>query len=80
MEKVEADGNIRIYPNPATETVTVEGIEAVESMELRSLAGALVASVKGSSVLNVSSCAPALYLLTVKDADGKTHVMKLIKN
>ncbi len=80
VEKVEADGNIRIYPNPATETVTVEGIEAVESMELRSLAGALVASVKGSCVLNVSSCAPALYLLTVKDADGKTHVMKLIKN
>ena len=79
IEKVET-GTIKVYPNPATETVTVTGLSEIESMELHSLSGALVASVKGSSVLNVASCAPAMYLLTVKEAGGGSHIVKLLKN
>lgn len=79
LDKVVASG-IRVYPNPAVDVVTVSGECEIESLELRSLSGALAASVKGSSVLDVSSCAPSLYLLTVREAGGKSHVVKLIKN
>lgn len=78
LEAVEG-GEFTVYPNPATDVVTVRSSVPVASLELHSLTGALVASSRESSTLDVSACAPSMYLLTVKDAAGAVRTVKLLK-
>ncbi len=78
VETVEA-GKFTVYPNPATDVVTVGSNVAIATLELRSLSGALVTSAHQTSTLDVSACTPAMYLLTVKDVEGAVQTVKLIK-
>lgn len=80
VEDVEdglTEANVKIFPNPATDYVTVEGND-VKSIEVYSLAGALVAVEKGEATLNVSNLAKGTYLVKVATADG-VKVEKMIK-
>ena len=71
------EAKVKIYPNPATDYVTVEGGE-VKSIEIYSLAGALVASEKAENTVSVSDLAKGTYLVKVTTTDG-VKVEKLIK-
>ena len=71
------EADVKIFPNPATDYVTVEGND-VKSIEIYSLAGALVAVEKGETTLNVSNLAKGTYLVKVTTADG-VKVEKMIK-
>lgn len=78
VENVEselAEPQISIYPNPATDYVTVAG-EGVKSVEIYSIAGVLVAT--GDATVNVSGLAKGTYLVKV-DAENGVKVEKLIK-
>ena len=80
VEDVEdglTEANVKIFPNPATDYVTVEGND-VKSIEVYSLAGALVAVEKGEATLNVSNLAKGTYLVKVATGDG-VKVEKMIK-
>lgn len=66
--------DMRVYPNPATNFVAVEGAN-VEEISAYSLGGALMGSTTEGR-LDVSSYAPGLYILKVK-ADGKVATVKL---
>ena len=80
VEEIEsglAEPVVTIYPNPATDYVNVEG-EGVEAIEVYSLAGALVASEKAESSINVSNLAKGTYLVKVSTVNG-VKVEKLIK-
>lgn len=68
---------VKVYPNPATDYVTIEG-EGVKAVEIYSLAGALVASEKAETTINVSDLAKGTYLVKVVANDG-VKVEKLIK-
>ena len=71
------EAKVKIYPNPATDYVTVEGGE-VKSIEIYSLAGALVASEKAEATIGVSDLANGTYVVKVTTAEG-VKVEKLIK-
>ena len=66
--------DMRVYPNPATNFVAIEGAN-VEEISAYSLGGALMGSTTEGR-LDVSSYAPGLYILKVK-ADGKVATVKL---
>ena len=68
---------IKVYPNPATDYVNVTG-DNVKSIEIYSLAGALVGMERGTNTMNVSHLAKGTYLVKVT-TPSTTQVQKLIK-
>lgn len=78
---------MRVYPNPATETVYValdSGME-IANMLLYDLQGRIVETHHGASLqketatLNVENLPAGIYLLRVTDADGNTYHHKIVK-
>ncbi len=70
---------ISIYPNPATDVVTVKTTKNVESVTIIDLSGKRVMSVKGSKEINVSSLAKGTYILQVYYGGGAVENTKLVK-
>ncbi len=66
--------DLRVYPNPATNYVAVEGAD-VDEISAFSLGGALMGRTTGNR-LDVSTYAKGLYILKIK-AEGKVQTVKL---
>lgn len=62
--------SIMVYPNPATDFVHVQGVEAAEIQVFNTL-GQLVKTVKGSNEITVSDLPAGTYLLRITDVDGR---------
>ena len=78
---------MRVYPNPATETVfvTLDGGAEINNIILYDLQGRIVGANNdsplqtGSANLNVKSLPAGIYLLRVTDADGNFYHHKIVK-
>jgi len=68
VENVIAKGEVSIYPNPATDVITVSN-EGVKSVAIYTVAGALVASSESNSV-NVASLANGIYVVKANTEAG----------
>ena len=77
IDNNEAEAALRIYPNPATDIVTVDAGE-VSLIEVYSLWGGLMASQANGNQINISDLAPGTYILRATTANG-ARVAKLIK-
>ena len=70
---------VNVYPNPASDWVTVEG-HGLQSATLFTLTGQrlLHEPIQGESThLNVGGLSAGLYLLQLTDSDGSLHIRKL---
>ena len=72
----ESNSTIGVYPNPAKEKVTIEGIEA-EKVQVYNGLGQLVKTVRGTNEIDVAELVEGVYLLRVTDADGKVYTNKI---
>lgn len=72
---------LSVYPNPATDVINVElgANKSVQSIEIVNLAGQSVQNAKSAGSLNISSLAPGVYVLRVKDNDNVTHMSRIVK-
>ena len=70
------DSELFIYPNPAKEKVTIEGVEATE-VEVYNALGQRVKLVRGTNEINVSGLPQGVYLLRIADADGNIYTNKI---
>ena len=68
---------ISLYPNPAKETVMIDGLEVVEIQVYNNL-GQLINSVKGTNVVSVSGLPEGVYLLRITATDGEICSTQLI--
>ncbi|MBE6327067.1 MAG: T9SS type A sorting domain-containing protein [Bacteroidales bacterium] len=68
VENVVAKGEVSIYPNPATDVITVTN-EGVESVAVYSLTGSLVASSE-SNVVNVANLVKGVYVVKANTEAG----------
>ena len=68
VENIVAKGEISIYPNPASDVVTVTN-EGVKSVSVYSIAGTLVASSQSNTV-NVAALANGIYLVKANTEAG----------
>ena len=75
MAETEA-GRVEVYPNPASETLRVEGLEATEIQVYNAL-GQLVKETHGSNEVNVNGLPEGLYLLRITDTEGIKHVARV---
>ena len=67
---------ITIYPNPAKETMLIEGAKASE-VQLYNALGQLVKTVRDANEINVAGLAEGVYLLWIADAEGKIFTEKV---
>ncbi len=67
-----------IFPNPATEIITVKSNESIENIEVFSMEGRKIKATT-SSTIDISDLSTGMYLLQVKTESGKVGSKKLIK-
>ena len=71
----------RIYPNPATDVVMIEGLVNTNSIQISDISGRIVESInsinKNSVSINTSDFVKGIYLVTVKGTD-RSEVHKLV--
>jgi hypothetical protein len=70
------DKVISVYPNPAMEIVTINGVEAAEVQVYNAL-GQLVKTVRDTNEISVAGLAEGVYLVRIVDADGIVYTNKL---
>ena len=67
---------IKLYPNPTSGLVQLEGAEAAE-MRVYNALGQLVKTVRGTNEIDLSGLAEGVYLLRITDVDGRSHVARV---
>ena len=73
----ETEGkNFSLWPNPASQIVYIEGVEAKE-VQVYNAQGQLVKIVCDANEIPVAGLAEGVYLLRILDADGKVYTNKI---
>jgi trimeric autotransporter adhesin len=68
-----------VYPNPASDLITVKSNERIESYELLSIEGGRI-KIDYDSSIDISDLSSGIYVLKVKTEEGKFGTKKIIKN
>lgn len=71
------DAEISVYPNPAKETVTIEGIEAAEVQVYNAL-GQVVKTERETNEIDLSGLVEGVYLLRITDVDGRSFGARVV--
>ncbi|MEM6721477.1 MAG: T9SS type A sorting domain-containing protein [Bacteroidota bacterium] len=72
--------NVKIYPNPTSNFIHIEGVNTLETVEVYSLAGKKIAvSATTNSQIDVSSLQNGIYFLKLRDDQNRSTVKKFIK-
>jgi hypothetical protein len=75
----ETEGkNFSLWPNPASQIVYIEGVEAKE-VQVYNAQGQLVKTEWGTNEIDLSGMAQGVYLLRIVDAEGKVYTNKITK-
>ena len=72
------NSTLKVYPNPATHTITVDVTEGIKSVNVYNLQGILVKQSRMNEV-NISDCAAGIYLLEVENTEGVLSRVKFVK-
>ena len=68
---------ITLYPNPAKETVLIEGAKASDVQVYNAL-GQLVKTVRGTNEIDLSGLVDGVYLVRITDVDGRSHAARVV--
>jgi len=73
--------NINIYPNPASDKLTILGFNSVSNIKIYSVIGKLVKITIPNAIneINISSLKEGIYFIEIKSKEGKI-VKKFVKN
>ncbi|MGA9212077.1 T9SS type A sorting domain-containing protein [Kaistella sp.] len=72
--------SLKVYPNPASDVVTVTSNKEIQAVNIIDLSGKRVQTTKTTGKVNVSSLAKGTYILQVYYGNGAVENTKLIKN
>jgi hypothetical protein len=75
--------DLRIYPSPAQESITIVGDNAINSYEITDLMGRTVRAESQfhtkSNIINIENLTPHIYLIKFYFEDGTSTIRKIIK-
>ncbi|MBV4360411.1 FG-GAP-like repeat-containing protein [Pinibacter aurantiacus] len=86
-ERDSANGNIKLYPNPVNDKLTIDGLEIADewtTVEIRSASGNLTGLVQNISqqrkiVIYVDKLTPGIYVAIIRKANGETTRLRFMK-
>lgn len=72
---------IRLFPNPANNTIQLEGLTQAARVQIQTMSGAIVLdkNIRTNESLSIATLNPQVYLVRVLFADGHTEHVRLIK-
>ncbi|MDF1694783.1 MAG: FG-GAP-like repeat-containing protein [Saprospiraceae bacterium] len=70
--------DFELYPNPASEHVTIVTTEEVSHIEIIDLEGEIIRHVDRSKTINISQIAAGLYFCKVYTSHGKMNIKKIL--
>ena len=73
----ERKNSVYVFPNPALETVYIDGIEVAEVQVYNTL-GQLVKTVRCSNEISVSGLPEGVYMLRIIEVDGKNYTARVV--
>ena len=82
INQTELPNNITLYPNPASDQINLEGIEAGTAMEIYDLLGRRLyqaATRTNPEALDIRGLAAGTYLLRLTDDKGRTFPYTFVK-
>lgn len=78
IKSVEKDAEFRIYPNPATSKIFIEGDNLLD-IKILNLSGQTIYNCN-SKEIDLSNFISGIYFVNIKTLDGRIIVRKLVKN
>ncbi|MFT6881444.1 MAG: photosystem II stability/assembly factor-like uncharacterized protein [Marinoscillum sp.] len=76
---IDADRDLRVYPNPTSDFVQIEGLARSESIKVFDINGAQMKAQYGDQGLDLRSVKSGVYFIHFRDEDGKLNVTKVVK-
>ncbi len=70
---------VRVYPNPTSDFVQIEGLARSESIKVFDMNGAQMKAQYGDQGLDLRSVKSGVYFIHFRDEDGKLNVTKVVK-
>ena len=67
---------LEVYPNPASATVHIEGMEPSD-IQMYNAFGQLVKTAQGTNEISVLGLPEGVYLLCITDVEGRNHISKV---
>ena len=77
---IEAANTITVFPNPATDKITVKGLETLKQVILTSVNGQVIAAKFEENVIDLSGITAGVYFATITDPNGGVYQTKFIVN
>ena len=77
---IEAANTITVFPNPATDKITVKGLHAMKQVILTSVNGQVIAAKFEENVIDLSGVSAGVYFATIIDQVGGVYQTKFIVN
>ena len=75
---IENNNEVSIFPNPATDIITVNSLYPIEAIKIISIDSKEIILDKSQNTINVSTLSPGLYCLII-ESKGKQIIKKFIK-
>jgi hypothetical protein len=75
-EEETSQVRVTCYPNPATTTVTIDGLEAAE-VQVYNAIGQVVKMVRNSNEIKISDLTEGVYLLRIRNAKGVSQTERI---
>lgn len=77
---VNHDTHTTVYPNPATDFISINADEKIFSVEIMDLSGKIISSVVNDfNRIDLSEYASGIYMIKIKYQDGKVNYDRLVK-
>ncbi len=77
-ESITSENVIKAFPNPTTGIVTIESSDEVNSIQVKSITGALILEANSAKEVDLSNYPAGMYFFTVNTVNG-TQIIKIIK-
>jgi PKD repeat protein len=77
---IEAANTITVFPNPATDKITVKGLHAMKQVILTSVNGQVITPAFEENIIDLSGVSAGVYFATITDQNGGVYQTKFIIN
>lgn len=77
---IEAANTITVFPNPATDKITVKGLQTLKQVIFTSVNGQVFAAKFEENVIDLSGITAGVYFATITDPNGGVYQTKFIVN